>query len=60
MLNKINECKLQDKVLFLGYRSGKEKSALYSNASVVVIPSRSEAMSIVFLEAAIHKTLIYQ
>ena len=56
MSNRINECKLQDKVLFLGFRSGSEKSALYSNASLVVIPSRSEAMSIVFLEAAIHKT----
>ena len=56
MLSKVDKCKLQDRVIFLGYQSGKEKSALYHNASLVVIPSRSEAMSIVFLEAAVHKT----
>ena len=56
MIKKVDECKLQDRVFFLGYQNGKEKSALYSKASLVVIPSRSNANSRVFLEAAIHKT----
>ena len=46
---------LNTKVFFLGYKETIDKSALYKNASAVVIPSWSEAMSIVFLEAAVHK-----
>jgi glycosyltransferase involved in cell wall biosynthesis len=40
------------RVVFLGYRSGAEKEAAYRNAELLVIPSRSEAMSLVVLEAA--------
>jgi glycosyltransferase involved in cell wall biosynthesis len=41
-----------DRVLFLGYRAGAEKDAAYMHADLLVIPSRSEAMSLVVLEAA--------
>lgn len=43
--------KLEDKVFFTGYVSGDEKLSLLANADLLVIPSRSEAMSIVILEA---------
>ena len=43
-------------MIFSGFKNIKEKSKLYNNASLVVLPSRSEAMSLVFLEAAIHKS----
>ena len=42
-----------DRVHFLGYVGGNDKSAAYHMASLLVIPSRQEAMSIVALEAAI-------
>ena len=58
MIKKVKEHKLNKRVFFLGFKNLKEKSVLYSNASLIVIPSRSEAMSIVFLEAAIHKVPI--
>jgi glycosyltransferase involved in cell wall biosynthesis len=41
-----------ERVVFLGYRDGAEKDALFRNAQLLVIPSRSEAMSLVALEAA--------
>ncbi len=44
--------RLNDRVHFLGYVGGKQKSALYHAAELLVIPSRLEAMSIVVLEAA--------
>jgi len=40
-------------VHFIGYVSGADKVAAYRNASLMVIPSRLEAMSIVALEAGI-------
>lgn len=40
-------------VHFIGYVSGEDKVAAYRNASLMVIPSRLEAMSIVALEAGI-------
>ncbi|MHC4070777.1 MAG: glycosyltransferase [Planctomycetota bacterium] len=43
--------KVSDRVHFVGYIGGKEKSGAYFAASVLVIPSRQEAMSIVVLEA---------
>ena len=62
MLNQLSEfCKvndINDRVFFLGYQDVKEKSYLYQKAKLVVIPSRSEAMSIVFLEAGAHGTPI--
>lgn len=44
---------ISGRVHFLGYIGGGEKSALYHAASVLVVPSRQEAMSIVALEAGI-------
>jgi len=41
------------RVRFLGYLSGEEKSQAYHAAELLVVPSRSEAMSIVALEAGI-------
>ena len=43
--------KISDRVHFVGYIGGKEKSGAYFAASILVIPSRQEAMSIVVLEA---------
>lgn len=40
-------------VHFLGYVSGADKSAAYRSAKLLVVPSRSEAMSIVAIEAGI-------
>lgn len=60
MLDQLSEfCKvnnINDRVFFLGFQNVEEKSYLYAKAKLVVIPSRSEAMSIVFLEAAAHGT----
>jgi glycosyltransferase involved in cell wall biosynthesis len=41
------------RVRFLGYLGGEEKSQAYHAAELLVVPSRSEAMSIVALEAGI-------
>jgi len=45
--------KINERVDFLGYVGGEDKFSLYREASLVVIPSRQEAMSIVVLEAGI-------
>jgi glycosyltransferase involved in cell wall biosynthesis len=45
-----------DRVHFLGYLGGAEKSQAYHAAELLVIPSRSEAMSIVVLEAGASAT----
>jgi glycosyltransferase involved in cell wall biosynthesis len=42
-----------ERVHFLGFVAGDEKSAAYRMANLLVIPSRQEAMSIVALEAGI-------
>ncbi|MCU7795555.1 MAG: glycosyltransferase [Candidatus Thiodiazotropha sp. (ex Myrtea spinifera)] len=44
---------LSERVHFLGYVSGEDKSATYRSAKLLVVPSRQEAMSIVALEAGI-------
>lgn len=44
---------VSDRVHFIGYLSGTDKSAAYHAATLVVIPSRFEAMSIVVLEAGV-------
>lgn len=44
---------VSDRVHFIGYLAGKDKSAAYHAATLFVIPSRFEAMSIVVLEAGI-------
>ena len=44
---------LQDRVHFLGFISGIDKSLAYRSASLLVVPSRYEAMSIVAVEGGI-------
>ena len=53
MMEFIYQNKLNNRVHFLGYISGQEKSNVYHNAKLLAIPSRHEAMSIVALEAGI-------
>lgn len=47
---------VEDRVEFIGWQSGEEKFKLYTNARAFVMPSRSEAIGIVNLEAAACKT----
>ncbi|MBU4446391.1 glycosyltransferase family 4 protein [bacterium] len=47
---------ISDRVHFLGYLGGEDKSYFYRAAELLVIPSRKEAMSIVVLEAGISGT----
>ncbi|KAG1707510.1 D-inositol 3-phosphate glycosyltransferase [Nymphon striatum] len=47
---------LSDKVHFIGYLDSEDKATAYRSAELLVIPSRSEAMSIVALEAGICST----
>lgn len=47
---------LASRVHFMGYVDDVEKSILYRNAKLLVIPSRHEAMSIVVLEAGVFAT----
>lgn len=47
---------LGDRVHFLGYVGGSDKSRAYRAADLLVIPSRREAMSIVVLEAGVSGT----
>ena len=47
---------ISNKVKFIGYVDSELKSMLYHAADLLVIPSRSEAMSIVVLESAITAT----
>jgi glycosyltransferase involved in cell wall biosynthesis len=60
MLSKLKEmvAKLgvNDRVHFLGYLGGADKSQAYHAADLLIIPSRQEAMSIVVLEAGITGT----
>jgi len=53
---KAEEMKIANRVHFTGYLGGEEKSSAYSAASLLAIPSRQEAMSIVVLEAGIMGT----
>ncbi len=50
---KVEEMKIVDRVHFTGYLGGEEKPSAYRAASLLAIPSRQEAMSIVVLEAGI-------
>lgn len=54
--NKSEEMEITDRVHFTGYIGGEEKSSAYRAASLLAIPSRQEAMSIVVLEAGIMGT----
>jgi glycosyltransferase involved in cell wall biosynthesis len=49
----IDNNKLSSRVHYIGYLSGDDKSDAYHAATLLVIPSRHEAMSIVALEAGI-------
>jgi glycosyltransferase involved in cell wall biosynthesis len=44
---------LNNRVRFIGCVSGADKSHVYRNTSLLVVPSRQEAMSIVVLEAGV-------
>jgi glycosyltransferase involved in cell wall biosynthesis len=46
---------LSNRVYFVGHIGGDDKNSLFKESSIVVIPSRQEAMSIVVLEAATFK-----
>ena len=52
----VAEYNVGDRVHFLGYVGGLDKSRTYHAADLLVIPSRREAMSIVVLEAGISGT----
>ena len=45
--------KMMKSIHFIGYLSGEDKAVAYHSASLLVIPSRQEAMSIVAIEAGI-------
>lgn len=47
---------IEDRVHFIGYVGGEEKSWAYHAAELLVVPSRQEAMSIVAIEAGIAGT----
>jgi glycosyltransferase involved in cell wall biosynthesis len=49
--NMAAKFEIEDRVHFIGYLGGKEKSQAYYASDLLVIPSRQEAMSIVVLEA---------
>ena len=48
-----SNAKLADRIHFLGYLMGDDKSAAYRTAKLLIVPSRQEAMSIVAVEAGI-------
>ena len=50
-----NQLGIEDSVHFIGYVDGDIKAAFYRYAELLVVPSRQEAMSIVALEAGVHK-----
>ena len=52
----VDEYQLNDRIHFIGYLGGADKSNAYHAADFLVIPSRQEAMSIVVLEAGISGT----
>jgi glycosyltransferase involved in cell wall biosynthesis len=52
----IQQAELSENIHFLGFVTGSDKQQAYASADLLVIPSRSEAMSIVVLEAAVHGT----
>ncbi len=50
---RVKACGIMDKVFFLGFVDGVEKIATYRAATMLVVPSRMEAMSIVAVEAGV-------
>lgn len=54
MLQKLaQEAGIAERIHFVGYLGGDDKSAAYHAADLLVVPSRQEAMSIVALEAMV-------
>ena len=53
LMQAVKDFNLIEKVHFIGYVGGQDKSSAYHAADMLVIPSRQEAMSIVVLEAGI-------
>jgi glycosyltransferase involved in cell wall biosynthesis len=53
LMRSVERAGISEYVHFLGYVSGDDKSAAYHYATLLVVPSRQEAMSIVALEAGI-------
>lgn len=53
LIDHARQASISDRVHFLGFVSGLEKSAAYHMARLLVVSSRQEAMSIVALEAGI-------
>lgn len=57
MLNELKQIavqnRIEERVHFVGYTGGLDKSQAYHAAELLVIPSRQEAMSIVVLEAGV-------
>ena len=51
--DRISESGLNHRVKLIGYIHSKDKASAYQSSNLLVIPSRSEAMSIVVLEAGI-------
>jgi glycosyltransferase involved in cell wall biosynthesis len=51
LMQIVREMHLLNRVHFIGYVGGEDKSCAYHAADLLVIPSRQEAMSIVVLEA---------
>ena len=49
----VKQAKIEPRVHFLGFLSGEEKSMAYRAASLLVVSSRQDAMSIVAIEAGI-------
>ena len=52
--NEAKNSRFAERIHFIGFISGSDKDNLYKNADLLVIPSRSEAMSLVVLEAGLH------
>ena len=52
--NEAKNSKFAERIHFIGFISGSDKDNLYKNADLLVIPSRSEAMSLVVLEAGLY------
>lgn len=52
----VKNANVEDRVHFLGYLGGVDKSHVYHAAEILAIPSRHEAMSIVVLEAGVSGT----
>jgi len=50
---RVRALNLSDRVFFCGFVSGQLKTAAYKAARLLVVPSRSEAMSLVAVEAGI-------